>query len=32
MFLKPPPFRQIFDLIALSALGMLAFGLYLQHV
>ena len=32
MFLKPPPFRQIFGLIALSALGMLAFGLYLQHV
>ena len=32
MFLKPPPFRQIFGLIALSAVGMLAFGLYLQHV
>jgi disulfide bond formation protein DsbB len=32
MFLKPPPFRQIFGLIALSASGMLAFGLYLQHV
>ncbi|WP_350295851.1 disulfide bond formation protein B [Limnohabitans sp. Rim8] len=32
MFLKPPPFRQIFGLFALSALGMLAFGLYLQHV
>ena len=32
MFIKPPPFRQIFGLIALSALGMLAFGLYLQHV
>ena len=32
MFLKPPPFRQIFGLFALSACGMLAFGLYLQHV
>jgi disulfide bond formation protein DsbB len=32
MFLKPPPFHQIFGLFALSALGMLAFGLYLQHV
>jgi disulfide bond formation protein DsbB len=32
MFLKPPPFRQIFGLIALSASAMLAFGLYLQHV
>jgi disulfide bond formation protein DsbB len=32
MFLKPPPFRLIFGLVALSALGMLAFGLYLQHV
>jgi disulfide bond formation protein DsbB len=32
MFLKPPPFRQIFGLIGLSAVGMLAFGLYLQHV
>ena len=32
MFLKPPPFSQIFGLAVLSALGMLAFGLYLQHV
>jgi len=32
MFLKSPPFRQIFGLIALSASAMLAFGLYLQHV
>jgi len=32
MFLKPPPFHQFFGLFALSALGMLAFGLYLQHV
>jgi protein dithiol:quinone oxidoreductase len=32
MFLKPPPFRPIFGLIALACVGMLAFGLYLQHV
>ena len=32
MFLKPPPFRPIFGLMALACVGMLAFGLYLQHV
>jgi len=32
MFLKPPPFRPIFGLIALVCLAMLGFGLYLQHV
>jgi len=32
MFLDPPPFRPIFGLIALACVGMLAFGLYLQHV
>lgn len=31
MFLKPPPFRPIFGLIALACVGMLVFGLYLQH-
>jgi len=32
MFLKPPPFRLVFGLIALACAAMLAFGLYLQHV
>ena len=32
MFLKPPPFRPNFGLMALACVGMLAFGLYLQHV
>ena len=32
MFLKPPPFRPIFGLIALACVGMLAFGLNLQDV
>jgi disulfide bond formation protein DsbB len=32
MFLKLPPFRQLFGLMALACIGMLAFGLYLQHV
>jgi disulfide bond formation protein DsbB len=32
MFLKKPPFRPIFGLIALACAAMLAFGLYLQHV
>ena len=32
MFLKPPPFRQLFGLMALACIGMLAFGLYLQHI
>ena len=32
MFVKPPPFRLIFGLIAGVCAGMLAFGLYLQHV
>ena len=31
MFLKPPPFRPIFGLIALACVAMLLFGLYLQH-
>ena len=31
MFLKPPPFRPIFGLIALACVAMLVFGLYLQH-
>jgi disulfide bond formation protein DsbB len=32
MFLKLPPFRQLFGLMALACIGMLAFGLYLQHI
>ncbi len=32
MFLKPPPFRRVFGLIALAGVCMLAFGLYLQEV
>ena len=32
MFLKLPPVRQLFGLMALACIGMLAFGLYLQHV
>ena len=32
MFFKPPPFRRVFGLMALACVGMLAFGLYLQHV
>lgn len=32
MFLKPPPFRKVFGLIALVCAAMLAFGLYLQEV
>ena len=32
MFLKPPPFRAMFGLVALTCVGLLAFGLYLQHV
>lgn len=32
MFLKLPPFRQLFGLMALACIGMLAFGMYLQHI
>lgn len=32
MFLNRSPFRSVYGLIALACLGMLAFGLYLQHV